>query len=53
MATVIAKKKRAERNSVLIKSHYISTAEIRRIIDAKATIERKKQEAKELCKASS
>jgi len=42
MATATARKKRAERNSVLTKSHHISTAEIRRIIDAKVAIERKK-----------
>jgi len=53
MATATARKKRAERNLVLTKSHHISTAEIRRIMDAKAAIERKKQEAKELYKALS
>jgi len=34
---------------VLTKSHHISTAEIQRILDIKALIEHKKQEAKELC----
>ena len=33
---------------VFTKSHHISTAEIQRILDAKALIEHKKQEAKEL-----
>jgi len=47
-ASAEAKKKRAARNSVLTKSHHISTAEIQRILDAKALIEHKKQEAKEL-----
>ena len=32
-----------------MKLHYISTAKIQRILDVKALIEYKKQEAKELC----
>ena len=37
--TIRAKKKRAARNSVLIKLHHISTAKIRQILDAKAAVE--------------
>jgi len=51
MASVKAKKKKAARNSVIIKSYYISTSEIKRILAAKAAIELKKQEAKELCES--
>jgi len=42
MASVKAKKKKAARNLVIIKSHHISTSEIRRILAAKAAIELKK-----------
>jgi hypothetical protein len=48
MASAKAKKKKAARNSVITKSHHISTSEVRRILAAKAAIELKKQGAKEL-----
>ena len=51
MASAKAKKKKAARNSVITKSHHISTSKIRQILAAKAAIELKKQEAKELCKS--
>jgi len=51
IASAKAKKKKAVRNSVITKSHHISTSKIRRILAAKAAIELKKQEAKELYKS--
>ena len=36
---------------MLIKSFHVSTTKIQKILDAKAIIEQRKQEAKELCKA--